>query len=122
MFRVVLADDDDEFRLWLRSRLDGSADFEVVGEASSGRDAIGLASRLNPDLVIADVYMDEVDGLDVARHIRRELPDVKAVLVSAHAQRVYERLVTEEGALAFIPKEHLSVDALRQALQEEASP
>ena len=122
MFRVVLADDDDEFRLWLRSRLDGSADFEVVGEASSGRDAIGLASRLNPDLVIADVYMDEVDGLDVARHIRRELPDVKAVLVSAHAQRVYERLATEEGALAFIPKEHLSVDALRQALQGEASP
>ena len=119
MFRVVVADDDEEFRSWLKSRLDGSADFQVVAEARNGQDAVDLATRLGPDLVIADVYMPEMDGLDVARHIHRELPGTKAILVSAHTQRVYERLAKEEGALAFIPKEHLSVEAVRQALQGE---
>ncbi|MEE9400470.1 MAG: response regulator transcription factor [Dehalococcoidia bacterium] len=119
MYRVIVADDEPEFRVWLRSLLEGSEDFQLVGEASTGTEAIHLIPSLVPDLVIADMYMPEPDGLEVARYVQDYFPGIKAILVSAREERVYERLAMEEGALAFIPKIRLSLDALRQALQGE---
>ena len=119
MYRVILADDEGEFRGWLRSLLEGSEDFQVVGEASTGTEALHLVALLMPDLVITDVDMPEPDGLDVARYVQRQLPGTKVILVSSHTEREYERLAREEGALAFIPKTRLSLDALRQALKGE---
>ena len=117
MYRVILADDEPEFREWLRSLLEGSQDFEVVGEASTGTEAIRLMPLLTPDAVIADVYMPELDGLELARYVRDHFPSIKTILVSVHSERVYERLAREEGALAFIPKSRLSPEALRKVLQ-----
>lgn len=122
MYRVVLADDSNEFLGWLRSLLEGSQDFQVVGQASNGAEALGLIQRLTPDLVISDVEMPELDGLDLARFIGAQWPGIKVILISGHAERQYGRLAREEGALAFIPKVRLSLQALRQALQEAASP
>lgn len=119
MYRVILADDEGEFRGWLRSLLEGCEDFQVVGEASTGREALRLVALLMPDLVIADVDMPDGDGLDVARFLQRQWPGIKVILVSAHTERGFERQAREEGALAFIPKARISLDALRQALQEE---
>jgi YesN/AraC family two-component response regulator len=120
--RVMVADDEPDFRGWLRSLLNDSRDFLLVGEVSNGTEALQLIPSLLPDLVIADMYMPEPDGLEVVRYVQRHFYGIKAILVSAHDERVYERLAREEGALAFIPKARLSLDALRRALKGEAGP
>jgi two-component system response regulator YesN len=117
IYRVVVADDEPEFRSWLKSLLDDSEDFRLIGEASNGAEAVNLIPSLLPDLVIADIYMPEPDGLEVARYVRHNFSGVKAILVSAYEEHVYERLARDEGALAFIPKAKLSLAALRQALK-----
>lgn len=117
MYRVIVADDEPEFREWLRALLDSSEDFQVVGEASSGREAVSIIPSLTPDVVIADMYMPEPDGLEVARYVQHNYPRIKAILVSAYQERLYERLAREEGALAFIPKAQISLGTLRQALK-----
>jgi YesN/AraC family two-component response regulator len=122
VYRVFVADDEPEFREWFRSLLENSEDFRLVGEAKTGTEAIYLIPSILPDLVIADIYMPEPDGLEVARYVKRHFSGVKAILVSAYEERVYERLAKEEGALAFIPKAKLSLNALRQALKGEAKP
>jgi len=119
-YRVIVADDEPEFRGWLRSLLENSEDFQVVGEASSGLEAVRLIPSVSPDLVIADMYMPEPDGLEVAKYVQDLFPNTKAILVSAHEERVYQRLAKEAGALTFIPKVTFSLDALRQALREAA--
>ena len=91
----------------------------MVGEATSGREAISMIESLLPDLVILDMYMPEMDGLEVAQYLQNHLPGVKVILVSAHHGHVYQRLAKEKGTLAFIPKERLCVDALYQTLQVE---
>jgi len=120
--RVMVADDEPEFRGWLRSVLNDSGDFCLIGEVSNGTEALELIPSLLPDLLIADMYMPDPDGLEVVRYVQRHFSGIKAILVSAHEERVYERLAREEGALAFIPKARLSLDVLRQALKGEAAP
>lgn len=117
IYRVVVADDEPEFRSWLKSLLDDSEDFRLIGEASTGAEVVNLIPSLLPDLVIADIYMPEPDGLEVARYVQHNFSGVKAILVSAYEEHVYERLAKDEGALAFIPKAKLSLDALRRALK-----
>lgn len=120
--RVVVADDEPEYRSWLKSVLNDSGDFRLVGEAGNGTEAFELIPSLLPDLVIADLYMPEPDGLEVVRYVQRHFSGIKAILVSSHEERVYERLAKDEGALAFIPKAKLSLDALRRVLKGEAAP
>ena len=117
MHRVIVADDEPNFKRWLRSMLDNSPDFQVVGEASSGTEAIRLTELLSPDAVIADIYMPDLDGLEAAHHIKGKMPDVKVILISAYEGRVYQGLAQESGATAFISKSGLSLCSLRQALQ-----
>ena len=117
MCRVVIADDEAEFRRWLRSLLEGSEDFHVVGEASRGTEAIEIIAMLNPELVIADVYMPDLDGLELARHIQQHFPAISVIIIGAHEDRVYERLAMEEGAMAFLPKSNLSLETVRQTFQ-----
>ena len=116
---MVVADDEPEFRKWLKSVLDSSHDFEVVGEAANGSEAVELIPSVVPDLVIADMYMPEPDGIEVAKCVQTHFPKTRAILVSAYTERVYERLAEEAGALMFIPKASFSLDYLRQALQKE---
>ena len=119
VYRVIVADDEGDFRHWLRSLLEGSPEFEVVGEAKTGIEALDLVSRLLPDVVITDVDMPDGDGVEVVRSLRAGRPGVKVIMVSGHTERGYERLAREEGALAFFPKAKLSLEALRRVLQEE---
>jgi DNA-binding NarL/FixJ family response regulator len=96
--------------------LDGSHEFNVVGEAGSGREVLELADHLMPDLVISDVDMADSDGLEFAREVVERSPDIKVILVSGHDGRSYARLAQQEGALAFIPKAKVSLEAVRQAM------
>lgn len=81
MYRVVLADDESGFREWFRRLLEGSEDFQVVGEARTGTEALRLVEHLRPDLVIADLYMPDGDGLEVARSVHGLWVGVEVVLV-----------------------------------------
>ena len=96
--------------------LEASGEFQFVGEATTGTEAIGLAGFLKPDLVIADIYMPDQDGFEVARHLKRHLPGIKVILASVDDEPVYVRLAKAEGALAFVPKARLDQDALRLAM------
>jgi len=123
-YRVIVADNEPDFSEWLCSLLEKSEDFEVVGQACFGGEAIYLIVSTKPDVIIIDIYMKEIympapDGLDVARYVHKHLPGIKVIVISAHEEQIYEKLAREEGALAFIPKSKLSIDALLQALREE---
>lgn len=118
---MILADDAGEFREWLRSLLEGSSRFTVVGEVQTGSEAIKLVGSLMPDLVITDVEMPDGDGLEVVRILREQVPAVKVIVISANTGKGYERLAREEGATAFIPKAQLSLEALSQVLLGEGS-
>jgi two-component system response regulator YesN len=115
--RVVIADDEAEFRGWLRSLLDASDAFQLVGEATNGSEAIRLIDKLVPDLVIADLFMPDMDGLEVLQSISKNYPSIKIILTSACDERVYSKLAKEEGALCFIPKAELSLNSLFQICQ-----
>ena len=119
IYRVVVVDDEPEFRQWLRSLFGSSEDFCVVGEANSGAEAVDIIPSLKPDLVIADMYMPGPDGLELTRCVQENFPDTRAILVSAYTERVYERLAKEAGALTFISKVSFSLEALRGALRGE---
>ena len=115
--RVVIADDEAEFREWLRSLLEASETFRLVGEAKNGSEAIQLIDKLVPDLVIADVFMPDLDGLEVLQSISKNYPSIKIILTSSCDERVYSRLAKEEGALCFIPKAELSLNSLFRICQ-----
>lgn len=118
-YRVVIADDQQEFRLWLRGLLERSGRFQVVGEARDGREALAAAKALRPDLMIVDVEMPGMTGIEVARRVTGALPQVRVIAVSIHAEREYGALARQAGAAAFIPKDSLSLDSLRQTLSGE---
>lgn len=112
--RILIADDEPEFRLWLAGMLKASDNYEVVGIAESGKEAIRQVEQFKPDLAIIDIYMPDMDGLEVARHVKASAPDVNVILVSAQEDRAYQRLADDEGAVAFIPKVSLTLERLRQ--------
>jgi len=103
--------------MWLRTLLEPCDDFQIVGSAGTGKEACGLVESHLPDLVISDVYMPDVDGLEVARYVQHRFPKIKVILISVQEDRVYERLASEEGAVAFIPKAKLSLEVLLQSLR-----
>ena len=117
VFHVVLGDDEAEFRGWLRELFDKSPGFSVIGEASTGNEAIRLAGQLTPDMLIVEVYLPGGDALDVARYLRYNQPGVKLVLTTGAKERCYDRLAEEEGAVAFITKARLSPEAVLEALR-----
>lgn len=118
MQRTIIIDDEPKYREWLRSQLEASEDFQVVGEAGTGEEAIRIAVELMPDLVIIDMYLGDTDGLEVLRSIRQYCPDTNVILTSAQSGKVYDRLAEEAAALAFIPKKYLKLGALRQSLRK----
>lgn len=112
--RVLVADDQTPFRRAARSVLDASAGFELVGEASSGEEAVELVGRLQPDLVLMDIEMEGIGGIQAARSIAAMHPETITVLVSTYRA---EDLPLEAhccGAAAYLHKSELGRNALRR--------
>jgi DNA-binding NarL/FixJ family response regulator len=102
---VLLADDHQLMRQGLRSMLDEQENLRVVAEADEGRTAVRLAKELRPDLVIMDVTMPDLNGIDATRQIRSENPRVKVIALSMHAERQFVMEMLGAGASGYLPKD-----------------
>jgi DNA-binding NarL/FixJ family response regulator len=120
--RLLLADDHALVRAGMKSLLESAEGFEVVGEASNGREAVRLARTLTPDVALLDIAMPELNGLDAARRIGSECPEVRVLILSMHTDPGYVRVAMQAGAAGYVLKdagvEELEL-AIRAALRGE---
>ena len=102
---VVVVDDDPDY-LWLvRFILESGSDkTTIVGEAASGEEALGLVLHKRPDVVIADLMMPHLNGLELTRRIKQERPQTKILLMSAYTEDTYRRIALVSGADGFVNK------------------
>ena len=96
--RILLADDHGVVRNGFRMILAAQWDMEVVGEASNGRKAVEMAERLSPDVVVMDVTMPELNGIEAARQITKALPKTRILALSMQKDGVYVREMLRAGA------------------------
>jgi DNA-binding NarL/FixJ family response regulator len=104
MTRVLLADDHALVRAGLRSVLDSLPDIEVVGEAGDGNEAVALAAELKPDLVLMDISMPQLNGLEATRRVLKLRPAPRVLVVSMHADKEYVRRALQAGAFGYLLK------------------
>ncbi len=102
--RLLLADDHRMMREGLRKLLETHGGFEVIGEAENGRDAVAQTRALRPDIVVMDLGMKELNGVEATRQVRAELPRVGVVVLSTYAQEDYVLSALEAGASAYVLK------------------
>lgn len=114
--RIILVDDHGIIRQGLRSLLERQPDIEVVGEADDGRSAIELVRELQPDIVITDVTMPNLNGADTTRQITRLFPQVKVIGLSGHSNNSFIIEMLKAGASAYVLKQCL-FDELLEAIQ-----
>jgi len=114
---VLLADDHQLVREGFRSLLKHERDIEVVGEAETGRQAVRLTRKLRPAVVVMDIAMPLLNGLEATRQIRKEFPDSRVLILSAHSDDAYVEKVAALGATGFLLKQ-TSSDVLAKAIRE----
>jgi DNA-binding NarL/FixJ family response regulator len=102
--RVLIADDQEFIRRGVRAVLSGEKDIEVCAEAIDGRDALAKSLQLRPDVVIMDIIMPRMDGLDAIRLIRKALPEVKILSLSQYDIPEMVNEAEQAGAAAFVSK------------------
>ncbi len=90
--------------------LSGEADIEIVGQAATGREAVSLAAELGPDVLVMDVAMPDLNGIDATRQIKKTHPRVKVLALSAHKDHVYVREVLRAGATGYLLKDAMDTD------------
>jgi len=110
---VVVADDDLDYRYFVRFLLAPMADTVIiVGEAGGGEEALSLVLRRRPDIVVADLLMPRLNGIELTRRIKQELPDTKIILMTAYPGEANRRLAFVGGADGFLDKTALVTDLL----------
>ncbi len=118
---VLVVDDQAPFRLAARAvlrRLDG---FEFAGEARSGPEAIDLVAALHPALILMDIHMPLMSGIEATRLIMAEHPDVAVILCSTHDPKDLPADAAASGAIAYVSKEHLSATTIRELWEARQS-
>jgi len=114
---VLLAEDHQIVREGFRSLLEHESDIEVVGEAATGREAVRLTRKLQPAVVVMDIAMPLLNGLEATRQIRKDFPNTKVLILSAHSDDAYVERVATLGAAGFLLKQtssHILAKAIRQ--------
>lgn len=112
--RLLVADDNENVRRTLRKLLSSEADFEVVCEAINGAEAVSKATEYRPDVVLLDITMPTMDGLEAARILKRELPSIQIIIVSQHDSRGFKWSALAAGVNGYVVKG----DAARDLIPE----
>ena len=121
--RVLIVDDHEAVRNGVRTLLASSTHWSVCGEASDGVEAVEKAKRLCPDVVLMDVSMPRMDGIEATRIIRREVPESDVIIVSQNDPVLMQKVAVEAGAKAFVEKSRIVQDLLRviEALEKNGA-
>lgn len=122
MIRLLVAEDQHLVRGALVALLELEPDFEVVGQAATGRSALELAAELSPDVALLDIGMPGPDGISVAGRLRESAPGVRCVIVTAFGRPGYLRRALEAGARGYVLKDtrpDLLADAIRRVVRGE---
>jgi two-component system, NarL family, response regulator NreC len=110
--RIVLADDHGVVRQGFRRILDAQSDMEIVGEASNGREALEIATKLSPDVVVMDVAMPELNGIEATRRMGEAAPRTRVLALSMHKDSVYVREILRAGARGYLLKDSVDEDLI----------
>ena len=120
--RVLLADDHAVFRAGLTALLNAQPDMEVVGEAADGEETIRQSVRLGPDLVVMDITMPGLGGLEATQQIKRQNPKIKILALTVHEDETYLYQMLRAGADGYVPKKATDIElmeAIRAAYRGE---
>jgi DNA-binding NarL/FixJ family response regulator len=110
--RILIADDHEIFRRGLRSLLESHSEWQVCGEAVDGQQAVEQVRELKPDVIVLDITMPRLNGLEAAKLIRHEAPDSKMVMLSQHEPRLMKQAALSAGASAYVTKSEVSRELL----------
>jgi RNA polymerase sigma factor (sigma-70 family) len=111
--RILIADDHGVVRKGLRLQLEQNAEFEVVGEATDGRDAVRLAEQLTPDVVIMDIAMPSLNGIQATSQVVKKNAAVGVIILSMHSDETYLTRALAAGAKGYLLKDSADVDLMR---------
>ena len=115
---IVIVDDDEDYRLIVRALLRPLGDAAtIVGEAADGEAALALVRRERPDIVITDLVMPHLNGVDLTRRIRQELPETQVILISSYTEDAYMHMASDSGADVFVNK-HVITSSLVPAIRD----
>jgi DNA-binding NarL/FixJ family response regulator len=112
MIRVLLADDHAMVRKGFRLILEAQPDMEISGEAGNGREAVELAEKLHPDVVVMDVAMPELNGIEATRRLAVSSPHTRVLALSMHKDSVYVREILRAGARGYLLKDSIDTDLI----------
>ena len=115
---VIVVDDQAPFRLAARAVLRRTEGFELVGEAENGVEAISLANEVRPDLVLMDINMPEMGGIEATRKIVEDLPETVVILCSTYGYQDLPPEARDSGARAYVHKEQLSAKTILRLWNE----
>jgi DNA-binding NarL/FixJ family response regulator len=105
--KVLIVDDNAKFIKSVKKLLSNEQDIEVIGEAREGKEAILKAKELKPDIVLMDVRMPEMGGIEATRRISQEVPEVKTIILTIYDIDEYRNAATNSGAVAFVLKKFM---------------
>jgi NarL family two-component system response regulator LiaR len=121
---ILIADDHEVVRNGIRSYLETISDFQVVGEASSGEETLGLVAELIPDIVLLDLIMPGMDGIETTRRVKQISPRTQVVVLTSYHEDVHIFPALKAGAISYILKDmkmEKLVDVLHRAVQGEVT-
>jgi DNA-binding NarL/FixJ family response regulator len=114
--RILIADDHQLFREGLVNLISRSSEMEIIGQAENGREVIEMAAELKPEVILMDIGMPEINGIDATRIIKKNHPNIKIVALSMHSDRQYIKGMLEAGASGYLLK-NSTVDQAIEAVK-----
>ncbi len=118
--RLLLVDDHMVVRTGLRMLLEGSTDLEIIGEASTAKEALKAAKKLSPNVILMDIGLPDMSGIDATREIKKQSPDIAIVALTIHEDAEYFFKMLDAGASGYVPK-RAAPEELLTAIREAAA-